>query len=171
MNKQLRVWWIPQVGAGLTPFYQEVKTVQQGHELLKSLAQYDLYQYENNVKPDYSNAGGLQRMDADGDWVDWCDSEGSDLNDLENQYDSYDLTEYFDKYGVNGFSEASKQTEIDELKQRITILEIDVHIRDKMIDKALSKLDDVRNKGMDQSCYEAIKILKGEDDNFSPQEE
>ncbi len=46
------------------------------------LAYYDQFQYENRIKPDYSNAGGLQMFDPlddtdspEGSWVDWCDEE------------------------------------------------------------------------------------------------
>lgn len=38
------------------------------------LAEYDLFQFENKVKPDYSNMGGLL-MFEDGEWVDWYDDE------------------------------------------------------------------------------------------------
>lgn len=111
MTQKLRVWWIPQVGAGLVPFYQEVQNVQQGHELLKSLARYDLYQYENNVKPDYSNGGGLEVMGVDGDWVDWCDSNGNELRRLEIDSNNYDLSSYFGRYGVNGLQFDNKLDE------------------------------------------------------------
>lgn len=46
----------------------------------------------------------------------------------------FDEVDYFSAYEAGA---QSRQAEVDELKQRITMLEIDVHIRDKMIDKAL----------------------------------
>ena len=45
------------------------------------LADYDLFQLNNRIKPDYVNAGGLCRWceDLDGNgtpgWGDWCDEE------------------------------------------------------------------------------------------------
>ena len=69
----LRVWWIPQVP--MVSFYVPVKTVEQGRWLCGVLAAYDTFQYEQNVKPDYANVGGVQIFeDGDGsrnnDWFD-----------------------------------------------------------------------------------------------------
>lgn len=65
----LRVWWIPQVPGD--PFYQRVADVNQAILLLKALAAYDAFQIVNNIRPDYSNAGGLEVF-KDGEWVQWC---------------------------------------------------------------------------------------------------
>ena len=79
-KRKLRVWWIPQVP--MNPFYVDVKTLEEADLLLTTLAEYDKFQYENRVKPDYSNAGGLQvwddnlEEDEDGEkWTDWCDED------------------------------------------------------------------------------------------------
>ena len=53
---KLRVWWIPQIGIGQT-FYIPVETVEDGKKMMDILAAYDLFQLQNNVKPDYSNVG------------------------------------------------------------------------------------------------------------------
>lgn len=68
--QRFRVWWIPQVPG--EPFYVEVSSVPQGVKIMNTLADYDQFQLDNNIKPDYSNAGGLQMME-DGEWVDWYD--------------------------------------------------------------------------------------------------
>jgi hypothetical protein len=74
MNKKLRVWWIPQVP--MNAFYVNVSSIEEGVKFMTVLADYDLFQYENNVKPDYSNVGGLQEYNEDeGEWVDWYDDE------------------------------------------------------------------------------------------------
>jgi hypothetical protein len=77
---KLRVWWIPQVPG--KPFHVDVGSVAEGVKVVVTLAQYDLFQLENNIKPDYCNAGGLQLFDPtdtedgpDGSWVDWYDEE------------------------------------------------------------------------------------------------
>lgn len=77
---RLRVWWIPQVPG--KPFHVSVGSVAEGVKMMNTLASYDLFQFENNIKPDYCNAGGLQLFDAtdtkdgpDGSWVDWYDEE------------------------------------------------------------------------------------------------
>lgn len=78
---QLQVWWIPQLGID-ERFTVNVDSVEQGALLLHSLARYDLFQFENKVKPDYCNLGGLSVWvglddeDADFDgWEDWCDDD------------------------------------------------------------------------------------------------
>lgn len=69
INKEtLRVWWIPQVP--MEAFYVPVKSVVEGVKIMNVLAEYDAFQYDNNVKDDYSNAGGLEMFDDD-DWCDW----------------------------------------------------------------------------------------------------
>lgn len=68
---KLRVWWIPQVGASET-FYVPVNSPEEGKKLLYVLAAYDMFQLQNSIKPDYSNAGGLQIWeDAEQEWNDW----------------------------------------------------------------------------------------------------
>lgn len=71
----LRVWWVPQVpGKAL---YIPVQDLNQAHLLLETLAHYDAFQYTNNIKPDYCNAGGLHEFDGE-DWCDWIDEETGD---------------------------------------------------------------------------------------------
>lgn len=75
----LRVWWIPQVP--MLAFRVRVDSVEEGAILLEVLAQYDLYQYEMNVKPDYSNVGGLEVFE-DGEWCDWAtEATGCDVDE------------------------------------------------------------------------------------------
>lgn len=54
---QLKVWWIPQIP--MKAFEVEVETLVEAKLLLDTLAKYDLFQFENRIKPDYANAGGL----------------------------------------------------------------------------------------------------------------
>lgn len=72
----LRVWWIPQIP--MKAFKVDVESVQQGKFLLDALAKYDLFQYENNVKPDYCNMGGLSVLEDDGEWLDLTEDEVDD---------------------------------------------------------------------------------------------
>jgi hypothetical protein len=82
--KRLRVWWIPQVP--MKAFYAEVRSLREAKLLLNTLADYDLFQLENNIKPDYANVGGLQELGEDGDWTDWCDEEsGASIDNLDMQ--------------------------------------------------------------------------------------
>jgi hypothetical protein len=75
----LKVWWIPQVP--MRPFFVDVKDVAEAVKIMEVLANYDIFQFENNIKPDYCNAGGLKKWVADCDgegnegWEDWWDDE------------------------------------------------------------------------------------------------
>ena len=70
MDKKYRVWWIPQVGADIPNFHQEVSSVAEGVLLINTLANYDLFQQEHKIKPDFSNAGGLEVFEND-EWLGW----------------------------------------------------------------------------------------------------
>ena len=82
---KLRVWWIPQVP--MQPFHASVSNIVEARLLLDTLATYDQFQLDNNIKPDYSNTGGLQVFDEsddtdgpDGSWYDWYDADGEDID-------------------------------------------------------------------------------------------
>lgn len=80
MNTQLRVWWIPQVP--MKPFRVRVENVKEAKKILDVLGRYDQFQLDNNIKPDYCNAGELEVLE-DGEWCDWQDSEGNDIDTTE----------------------------------------------------------------------------------------
>jgi len=81
----LRVWWIPQVP--MKAFHVPVKDTEQAKLILDTLAFYDLFQLENHIKPDYSNAGGLEVYvdDINGEgkpgWEEWEDEDGNNIDD------------------------------------------------------------------------------------------
>lgn len=77
MNK-LRVWHIPQVP--MAPFLVPVESVREAKLVLDTLADYDLFQYENNIKPDYSNVSGLEEWDGK-EWCEWCDDNGLNIDE------------------------------------------------------------------------------------------
>lgn len=65
---QYRVWHIPQIPGKAF----EVLTVDldYANRLIDVLADYDLFQYENKIKPDYSDASGIDEWDdAEECWV------------------------------------------------------------------------------------------------------
>lgn len=85
----LKVVWFPQIPC--TPFEVPVKTPSEGAFLMTVLARYDEFQFDNRIKPDYSNAGTLcvYAEDSDGEgnpgWEDWHDEDtGDDLEDSPN---------------------------------------------------------------------------------------
>jgi len=69
----LKVWWTPQVP--MQAFEVSVETLSAAGLLLDTLAKYDAFQFENNIKPDYCNAGGLVVFEG-GEWVDWWSENG-----------------------------------------------------------------------------------------------
>jgi len=75
----LQVWWMPQVSMKAS-FDVDVQTPQEAYKLLQVLANYDLFQFENNIKPDYSNAGGLNVFE-DGEWCSWYDEEEDSIDE------------------------------------------------------------------------------------------
>ena len=74
----LQVWHIPQVPGEI--FTVDVSSLEEGAKVMNILADYDQFQFEKNIKPDYCNAQGIRRWCADdGDgkpgWEDWYDNE------------------------------------------------------------------------------------------------
>lgn len=77
----LRIWWIPQVP--MTPFYVIVNSPSEAKKMLGVLADYDIFQLDYCIKPDFSNAGGLEIF-INGNWEDWYDKEtGEDIDEWE----------------------------------------------------------------------------------------
>jgi hypothetical protein len=77
---KLRVWWIPQVPG--KPFHVEVDSVREARKILNVLADYDRFQFENRVKPDYANVGGLEVEQGDDEpfgWEEWRDDDDNDI--------------------------------------------------------------------------------------------
>lgn len=77
----LRVWHIPQVPG--KPFHVLVDTPQEAQRVIQLLAAYDVFQYENKIKPDYMNVSGLEVFEADGvdgksGWCEWYDDATAD---------------------------------------------------------------------------------------------
>lgn len=59
----LRVWWVPQITC--KAFEVSVTSVADGKRIMDILADYDTFQFEHNIKPDYSTVGGIQRYEND----------------------------------------------------------------------------------------------------------
>lgn len=65
----LRVWHIPQIPG--KPFYVDVLTIEEGEKICDILAEYDLFQFDNRIKPDYANANGIERYEEDAGDMGW----------------------------------------------------------------------------------------------------
>lgn len=96
---KLRVWWIPQVGIEET-FYVPVSTVEEGKKTLDLLAAYDAFQLQNNVKPDYTNVGGLQMWDEEEqEWNDWyLETDEDYFDDVDEYISSTDKADEIDTF-------------------------------------------------------------------------
>ena len=71
---KLRISHFPQIPC--KPFITEVDDLKQAKFLCDSLANYDLFQFENRIKPDYSNITVGEMWDEDEqEWCSWFDDE------------------------------------------------------------------------------------------------
>lgn len=98
MKEKLRVWWIPQVGSSCDTFYIPVKSVEEGKKVMDLLAAYDMFQLQNNIKPDFCNTGGLQ-MFVDGEWEDWhLETEDDYFEDIDEYCEQCDRSEELEEF-------------------------------------------------------------------------
>jgi len=71
---QYKVWHIPQVPG--PAFEVRVASVKEGMRVLRVLANYDRFQYEHHIKPDYAKASGLAMREGPGAaWEAWYDAK------------------------------------------------------------------------------------------------
>lgn len=100
---KLRVWWIPQVGIKKA-FYIPVNTPEEGRKLLDTLAAYDMFQFENDIKPDFSNIGGLEMFNEKyQEWEDWHSDD----------YEYEDIDEYCES------DDCEQKDELEEFRQQV----------------------------------------------------
>jgi hypothetical protein len=82
---EFRVWWMPQVP--MEPFLFPVPTMEAAQMLCDALAQYDRFQFDNKVKPDYSNAGGASWRHpklTGGEWWDFDPDVPDEYEEVED---------------------------------------------------------------------------------------
>ena len=77
MPGALRVWHIPQIPG--EPFKVKVKNLREAKLLLTTLANYDQFQLDHRIKPDYANAQGLETFE-DGEWAEWESKDGNNID-------------------------------------------------------------------------------------------
>lgn len=81
---KLRVWHIPQVP--MKAFHVDVETPEEAIKVLDILSDYDLFQFENRVKPDYCNVQGLEVWDEqEGEWCEWYSEDGMDIKEYRDE--------------------------------------------------------------------------------------
>ena len=73
----LRIWYIPQVP--MKVFEASVPDLKTGKLVLDIIYELALFEFENKVKPDYANMGGIVRYeDVDGE-MEWVDVDEEEL--------------------------------------------------------------------------------------------
>ncbi|WP_407301658.1 hypothetical protein [Clostridium botulinum] len=88
MSKNLRVSHFPQIPCN--PFIVAVSSIEEAKKIFDVLANYDLFQYKNRIKPDYCNTTILEYWDEEEkEWLEWHDKENN-----------YTLDEYY-RYVIN----------------------------------------------------------------------
>lgn len=81
---KMRVWHIPQVPG--KAFHVPVDSLDEAIKILNVLSNYDLFQYENHIKPDYCNTNGLQVWDEDArEWFEWESEDGLNIREYEEE--------------------------------------------------------------------------------------
>lgn len=75
----LRVWHIPQIPG--KPFHVSVDTPLEAVKIINLLAEYDQFQFDENIKPDYSNVSGLEVYE-DGEWCEWHSDNDEDIDEF-----------------------------------------------------------------------------------------
>lgn len=79
----LKVWYVPQVP--MPAFEAAVPDLATAKAVSDALSAFSLFEYENRVKPDYADAGGVARYEPDGDGgFDWFDVDDYELEEATN---------------------------------------------------------------------------------------
>lgn len=89
---KLRVWWVSQIGTDA--MYIPVESVKEGKKVIDLLSYFDCFQYNQHIRPDYSNTGGLEMYEeGTGEWVDWMyETEDDYCEDIDEYCETF-LTE------------------------------------------------------------------------------
>ena len=78
----LRVYHFPQIPG--VAFYVPVQDVDDAVKIMSTLAIYDQFQFQHRIKPDYSNAAGLEVFE-DGEWCEWYGEAGEDIREYAEE--------------------------------------------------------------------------------------
>lgn len=85
MSKKLRVSHFPQIPC--KAFIVEVSSLEEAKNISDVLANYDLFQFENRIKPDYSNATVVEEFDkVEQEWISWSDEE-TGIDDIDEYFE------------------------------------------------------------------------------------
>ena len=77
---QYRLWHIPQIPS--KSFKVESSNLEYLANLCDVLQRYDLFQYENNIKPDYANISGIEVWEDVGEGYSWYSLDDCEISDI-----------------------------------------------------------------------------------------
>ena len=81
VNKtQYRLWHIPQIPG--KSFKVESSNLEYLANLCDVLQRYDLFQYENNIKPNYANITGIEVWEDNGEVYGWYALDDCEVSDI-----------------------------------------------------------------------------------------
>lgn len=79
---KLRIEHFPQIPC--KPFIVPINSIEEALLVFDVLADYDLFQYENRIKPDYANITILNYWDEEEqEWLNWTDEYGYEIGHYE----------------------------------------------------------------------------------------
>ena len=84
---KMRAWWNPQVGSVSDTFIVPVNSLEEAKKVMDILAAYDVCQYNNRIRADFANTGGVEMWnEEDQEWEDWFYDEENSYYDNVDQY-------------------------------------------------------------------------------------
>lgn len=109
---KLRVWWISQVGT--KPFYIPIDSIKEGKKIMDVLSYFDCFQYNQRIRTDYCNAGGIEMFDEEtNEWVDWVYETEEDYYEDVNDYIEAFCSEDEKKSLIESANEMRSQVKFD----------------------------------------------------------
>lgn len=82
MGHLFRVWYIPQVP--MKPFRFEVPDIATARIVKEALIKFSLFEFENNVKPDYADAIGIEKFSVKAqEWWEYHEEDEDEDEDEE----------------------------------------------------------------------------------------
>ena len=100
--QKFRIWYIPQVP--WRPFQEYADTKEEWIKLLQTVIKFSIFEFSERIKPDYSDASGMEYFYTDeqsieyadeenmveeidgvrGVWLEWYDDEWNDVDEYIN---------------------------------------------------------------------------------------
>lgn len=125
-NQKFKAWYIPQIP--MKAFEVVVDTATEAQAALDLLINFSIFEYDNKVKPDYCDSGGIVVWDeADQDWTDYeHDRDAPASSELPFVYLRREMLEAFKAgvkaelvYGVHGTGDRAIEKAFEHWMQEL----------------------------------------------------